>query len=239
MLNPRGRRTPGFRVTLAAAWIGFGLVLGSCSSIGGVSSSDVAASAATERTQPIATGQKYVMATHSFNVFIGPPRQRPANAPQRPSLGPGSAGPLAALAAERGKAGHEALAVQMIGGSTPMQHWNQGDGDDEKNIAKVALKRGGVDVFTKSPNARIPEEGIGRFGDLMIETNPNGRIPVQNSWSGWDGKGFAPSVGGAGAPTFTNQDRDTVDVATIDGWLTAQEAPEPMSGVRGDRVPLD
>lgn len=56
------------------------------------------------------------------------------------------------------------LAVQMIGGSTPMQHWNQGDGDDARNIAKVALKKGGVDVFTMSPNARMPEQGIDLFG---------------------------------------------------------------------------
>src|SRR4051812_13004760 len=61
-------------------------------------------------TAPIAKGQKIVMATHSFNVFVGP---------SRGGAGAGAApnpGPLAALAVERGKAGHETLAVQMIGG---------------------------------------------------------------------------------------------------------------------------
>jgi hypothetical protein len=154
------------------------------------------------------------MATHSFNVFVGPTRSRDANVAPTP-------GPLAALAAERGKAGHETLAVQMIGGSTPMQHWNQGDGDDSKNIAKVALNKGGVNVFTMSPNARMPEEGIDLFGDLVIKTNPTARILVQNSWSAWDGNGLTPSVGGTGRPTFSNDDHNKADVATIDGWLAS------------------
>jgi hypothetical protein len=171
----------------------------------------------TQSNAPITQGQKYVMATHSFNVFIGPTRSRDPNAEVKP-------GPLAALAAERGKVGHESVAVQMIGGSTPMQHWNQGDGDDSKNIAKVALKKGGVDVFTMSPNARMPEEGIDLFGDLVIQTNPNARILVQNSWSAWDGNGLTPSVGGTGRPTFANEEHNKADLATIDGWLASLEA---------------
>src|SRR5262245_43196414 len=90
------------RITFTAALLGLGLALGSCSWIEGRSGPDVAAAL---RTQPIAQGQKYVMATHSFNVFIGPPRQRAENAPARPSFAPGGLGPLAALAAERGKQG--------------------------------------------------------------------------------------------------------------------------------------
>ena len=170
-------------------------------------------------SKPIAQGQKYVMATHSFNVFIGPTRSREANAEVKP-------GPLAALAEERGKKGHENLAVQMIGGSTPMQHWNQGNGDDAKNIAKVALNKGGVDVFTMSPNARIPEEGIDLFGDLVIKTNPNARIMVQNSWSAWDGTGSTPSVGGTSNTSFTTDDHNKADIATIDKWLTSLEAKD-------------
>jgi len=168
------------------------------------------------QTQPITQGQKYVMATHSFNVFIGPTRSRDPNAEVKP-------GPLAALAAERGKVGHENLAVQMIGGSTPMQHWNQGDGDDSKNIAKVALHRGGVDVFTMSPNARMPEEGIDLFGDLVIKTNPNARIMVQNSWLSWDGTATTPSVGGSGSTTFNAEDHNKADIAMLDGWLKTGE----------------
>lgn len=153
-------------------------------------------------------GQKIVMATHSFNVFIGPNRRAQ-----------GDAGPLAKLAAETGKNGHEMLAVQMIGGSTPMQHWNQGNGDDTQNIAKVALKKGGVDVFTMSPNARMPEDGIDLFGDLVRETNPNARILVQASWSAWDGQGSTASVGGTGAPAgFTNADHNKATAEQLRAW---------------------
>jgi hypothetical protein len=182
--------------------------------LAGCSSSPNSSAAA---AKPITQGQKYVMATHSFNVFIGPTRSREANAETKP-------GPLAALAEERGKSGHANLAVQMIGGSTPMQHWNQGNGDDAKNIAKAALAKGGVDVFTMSPNARMPEEGIDLFGDLVIKTNPSARILVQNSWSAWDGNGTTPSVGGTRNVSFSTEDHNKADIATIDNWLAALEA---------------
>ena len=77
----------------------------------------------------IEDGQNYVMATHSFNIFIGPRTNR--------QTGSSSAGPLAALAKESGKMGHQNLAVQMIGGSTPMQHWNQGEGDEGTLFMKL------------------------------------------------------------------------------------------------------
>jgi hypothetical protein len=174
------------------------------------------AACATTSTQPIAAGQKYVMATHSFSVFIGPTRPRDASTPSTP-------GPLAALAAERGKAGHEALAIQMIGGSTPMQHWSQGDGDDTKNIAKAALKKGGVDVFTMSPNVTMPEPGVDLFGDFVIKTNPRARILVQNSWSSWDGTGTTPAVGGTGNKDFQAVDHDKATTADLDRWLAVLE----------------
>jgi hypothetical protein len=177
------------------------------------------AAATTEATKPITKGQRIVMATHSFNVFVGPSRSRDPGVTPTP-------GPLAALAAERGKAGHETLAVQMIGGSTPMQHWNQGNGDDTKNIAKTALNgnAGKVDVFTMSPNAKMPEEGIDLFGDLVIKTNPNARIMVQASWSAYDSKGTTASVGGSGGGDFKNDQRDNITTADLDKWIAGQEA---------------
>lgn len=189
-------------------------------SLGGLAAhAQTALATAQQATAPITTGQKIVMATHSFNVFVGPVRSRDPNVAPTP-------GPLAALAAESGKAGHETLAVQMIGGSTPMQHWKQGDGDDTKNIAKVALNSnaGKVDVFTMSPNAKMPEEGIDLFGDLVIKTNPNARIMVQASWSAYDGKGTTPSVGGTGGGTFNNAERDSITNADLDKWLGGKEA---------------
>jgi hypothetical protein len=210
-LGHKNAHFDAFKLAGAAALVAFVFALAACSAI---STKGTGATAA-----PITQGQKYVMATHSFNVFIGPTRSRDPNAEVKP-------GPLAALAAERGKVGHQNLAVQMIGGSTPMQHWSQGNGDDTKNIAKVALQKGGVDVFTMSPNARIPEEGIDLFGDLVIKTNPNARILVQNSWSAWDGTATTPSVGGTGKATFTNEDHNKADIPTIDGWLKGMEAKD-------------
>lgn len=181
--------------------------------------------ATSQQTAPITEGQKIVMATHSFNVFVGPSRR-----------GEPSPGPLAALAAESGKAGHETLAVQMIGGSTPMQHWNQGDGDDSKNIAKAALKAAGddLDVFTMSPNAIMPEDGIDLFGDYVIEHNPNARIMVQASWSAYDGQGSTPSVGGSGGGSFSNDQRDGIDMKTLDSWI---EGVSAYAGGRPDYMP--
>jgi hypothetical protein len=177
------------RATVAVAMLAFGAV----------------ATLQAQATAPITIGQKYFMATHSFNVFIGDRGAIP--------------GPLQVLAAEAGLERHENLGIQMIGGSTPMQHWNQGDGDDSQNLAKVALRAGGVDVFTMSPNAIMPEEGVDLFGDLMIETNPQGRIMVQNNWSSWDGNGTTAAVGGSGATSFANADRDKTTIEEIDGWL--------------------
>lgn len=179
----------------------------------GFFSAGSAPAAAQESTAAITTGQQYFMATHSFNVFIGPNRRT------------SEPGPLDLLAAEAGLEGHASLGIQMIGGSTPMQHWNQGNGDDGQNLAKVALRAGGVDVFTMSPNALMPEEGIDLFGDLMIETNPQGRILVQNSWSAWDGNGTTGSVGGTGAAGFTNEDHNSAAVETIQGWMDRLDAP--------------
>lgn len=169
----------------------------------------------------IEDGQTIVMATHSFNVFVGPTWTDRTFKTRK------NEGPLAALAMEAGKAGHETRAVQMIGGSTPRQHWNQGDRDETKNIAKVALSQGGVEVFTMSPNAIMPEVGIDLFGDRVIKTNPDARILVQNSWSGWDGNGRTPSVGGDPSRiSFVNEDRNDTTEEMIDGWIASLHAPE-------------
>jgi hypothetical protein len=218
--NPRRRR---FTALAGAALLAL--------SLGAANAAYTQPRASAAAPAPIAKGQKIVMATHSFNVFVGPGRVAPAApaagaTPTATGPTPAAApqinpGPLAALAAERGKAGHETLAVQMIGGSTPMQHWKQGDGDDAKNIAKAALVKGGpaVDVFTMSPNAIMPEPGIDLFGAFVIKTNPNARIMVQNSWSSWDGTGTTPAVGGTGNAAFTAASHDQATPADLDRWM--------------------
>lgn len=190
-----------------------------------------------EPDQAIAEGQKYVMATHSFSVFIGPNTWR-----STVDASNADAGPLARLAAERNKRGHEAVAVQMIGGSTPMQHWTQGDGNDAANIAKAALRNGGIDVLTLSPNRTIPEQGIDLFGNFVIETNPNARILAQNSWMAWDGKGstLRSAEADPDRASFSNDDRNQVDIATIDNWLTELEAKGGyLEALRGQLAGID
>lgn len=80
--------------------------------------------------------------------------------------------------------GHQWAGRQSIGGSRVMQHW---DLPDEKNIAKTALRAGGVDVLTMAPNWIVPDEAIDRFVDLGLEKNPQLRAFVQVSWYPWDG----------------------------------------------------
>lgn len=164
--------------------------------------------------RPYMVGQSYFMATHSFNVFVGPDRRT------------GAPGPLDLLAQEAllGER-HRSAGIQMIGGSTPMQHWNQGDGNDTENVAKVALRNGGIDVMTISPNAVIPEEGIDLFAELLMETNPTARLLVQHSWSPWDGNGSTPGVGGTGDADFDLEDHDRADMETIQGWIDEAHAP--------------
>jgi hypothetical protein len=222
MFQESGRkasRFTAFKAAGSAAMLAIAIAVSGCSTA--PATDGASATTSVSATKPITKGQKIVMATHSFNVFVGPTR-----ASARVPGSVDSPGPLAALAAERGKGGHETLGVQMIGGSTPMQHWNQGDGDDSKNIAKAALTAGGanVDVFTMSPNAKMPEDGIDHFGDFVIAHNPNARIMVQNSWSAYDGHGSTPSVGGSGGGDFKNADRDNTTLAEVDGWLKSQNA---------------
>lgn len=244
-----------------------------------------ALSQAQNATAPITRGQKIVMATHSFNVFISTPGARtpiagpgcaaPPNpnaaaaaaaaarggaartaAPAAAAAGAGRApnpaqaerqaarqaaaaatraaappGPqvplLTQLTNEKGLTGQEFLAVQMIGGSTPKQHWDQGAGNDCNNIAKAALATSGdkVDVFTMSPNAIMPEPAIDQFGDFVIAHNKNARIMVQNSWGAYDGHGSTPSVGGTGGGAFVNADRDKATLAEVQGWERTLAAP--------------
>ncbi len=226
-------------------------VLSTAPALGAAAKTAPAAASSSAATHPITRGQKIVMATHSFNVFISTDPDRPA--PQRtqavtpgggavPAAAPGRGGAPAAAPAvaappgvplltkltnERHLTGQEFLAVQMIGGSTPMQHWNEGNGDDSKNRAKAALLKGGdkVDVFTMSPNAIMPEEGIDHFGDFVIAHNKNARIMVQNSWGAYDGHGSTPSVGGTGGGSFTNADRDKATLQDVTGWIDALNAP--------------
>lgn len=165
-----------------------------------------------EPAGPVETGQKIVMTTHSFAVFIGPEQADPR--PNSQSITSfRSPGLLARLAQERGKAGHEMLAMQMIGGSSPMQHWLHGGRNDAKHPVKSVLMKGGVDVFILTPG-RLPDEGIDLFGDYLARTNPQARMMAQASWAAYDGQG----AGG-----FANADRDATTIEQLETWLAGDD----------------
>jgi hypothetical protein len=77
---------------------------------------------------------------------------------------------------------HKLVGLQSLGASKTAQHWNL---PEEKNKAKQALKKGGVDVLVMSP-IQFPDAGIDNFVKLGLEANPDMRFVVQISWGGWD-----------------------------------------------------
>ena len=113
----------------------------------------------TTAVAPITEGQKVYFVGHSFHMFI--------------------VRPLITLAKEAGIKGHWAEGWDMIGGSTPMQHWERG-GDE--NEVKKALATGKVEVLTLASNVVVPEPAIDLFADLAVEHNPNVRVLAQHSW---------------------------------------------------------
>ena len=151
---------------------------------------------------PIEIGQRVFYAGHSFHMFIAGGRD-------------GSEGPIAKLAREAGFDTHATVGRDMIGGSTPMQHWNQGT--EETNPIKVALRAGDVDVLTLAGNARIPEEGIDKFADLAIEHNPDVRVLVQMSWGTFDGLGREMNPADRDLTTFE-------DLARMRSWVEPYQA---------------
>jgi hypothetical protein len=114
------------------------------------------------------TGLKIYFVGHSFHMFI--------------------IRPLISLAKEAGIKGHWAEGWDMIGGSTPMQHWERkretlGEGSDGgDNEVKAAIRAGGLDVLTLASNVIVPEPAIDLFADLAVEHNPGVRVMVQHSW---------------------------------------------------------
>ncbi len=86
--------------------------------------------------------------------------------------------------AEAAGIGYQDAGRQMIGGSRTLQHWEV---EDDKNLAKTALREGSVDVLTLSPHMILPDEGIDNFTKLGLEKNPKLRVLVQASWPAKDG----------------------------------------------------
>jgi hypothetical protein len=101
---------------------------------------------------------------HSFHMFV-PPR-------------------IAQMVKAAAIKEYQQAGSQGLGGSRVLQHW---DLPEEKNQAKKALEKGGVDIFTMAPHVKIPDEGIDRFVELGLKHNPKMRFLVQESWVPGDG----------------------------------------------------
>ncbi len=143
------------------------------------------AAAQEPKAQADVAGQRVFVTGHSFHAWIGAPLNE---------------------VAKSAKIGdHKEAGRQMIGGSRVIQHW---DLAEDKNEAKKALRKGQVDVLTMSPHTKMPDEGIDKFTDLLLEHNPKGRVYVQASWYPWD-------VPGKGNQNFTNADRDTAKASDL------------------------
>jgi hypothetical protein len=136
--------------------------------------------------------------------------------------------PLISLAKEAGIKGHWAEGWDMIGGSTPMQHWERG-GDD--NEVKKALKTGKIKVLTLASNVVMPEPAIDLFADMAVEYNPSVRVMLQHSWgdpttnaimAGRHGTSGGRDL--ATAADATNEDRDRVTAQDLAGYRAGKEA---------------
>jgi hypothetical protein len=146
---------------------------------------------------PLPAGLRVYFVGHSFHMFI--------------------VRPLIYLAREVGITGHWAEGWDMIGGSTPSQHWQQG-GDD--NDVKQALRTGRVQVLTLAANVIVPDPAIDLFADLARAHNPDVRVMVQHSW-GDSATGAIMQARHRGAPEPdpatipSNEDRDLAGGADL------------------------
>ena len=100
---------------------------------------------------------------HSFHMFV----------PSRVGL----------TAKAAGVKEYQLAGTQGIGGSRVIQHWDKDKGD---NLARKALTKGDVDVFTMAPHLKLPDEGIDRFVELGLQHNAKMRFLVQQSWVPFD-----------------------------------------------------
>lgn len=137
-------------------------------------------------------GQRVFVCGHSFHVYIHQS--------------------LPKLAGEAGIK-HQAVGVQMLGASEVHQHWDLARG----NKVKPALSAGLVDVLTLSPAWRMPDKAIDLFVELGLSKNPNLRVILQQSWSGYDGAEPPARI-------KDNSERDRKTVADLKPRLDAQRA---------------
>lgn len=123
----------------------------------------LAFTAAVLAQQPMPTGLKVQWVGHSFHAFL-------------PS-------PIAKLAAEAKIQGHVNLGMDMLGGSTPCEHWNRaypeakvtsgwmgggmGNTPGGQPLRKV-IEEGAADVLTLATQVTMPEPCIAKFVERAV-----------------------------------------------------------------------
>ena len=117
---------------------------------------------------PLSAGQRVVLVANRFSDFL---------------VAESPTGRLAALASEAELQGQAVVAVQAEAAATPLDHWAAPGRQASSSAARAALAAGGVDVLMLSLGPNGPDDGVDRFADLMIATNMQGRILVQDTWS--------------------------------------------------------
>ncbi len=141
-------------------------------------------------TAPLAlagdSGKRVASAGHSFHFHV-------------PAM-------LEEIAKSAGFPDHQIAGKSMIGGSTSIQHWNK-----QPNPIKEALQAGHVDLLTLTP-IYLPDEGVEKFAELGLKTNPDFKVTVQEFWLPFDE--YQPAYYNAPkipTPTTVDHNAATVD----------------------------
>ncbi|MES2658957.1 MAG: hypothetical protein V4689_10080 [Verrucomicrobiota bacterium] len=113
---------------------------------------------------------------------------------------------LEEVAKSGGFPAHQAVGKSMIGGSKSIQHWSQ-----QPNGIKDALQVGRVDVLTLTP-IYLPDEGVEKFAELGLKSNPDFKVTVQEFWLPFDE--YQPSY--YNAPTIPTPLTVDHDAATVE-----------------------
>lgn len=106
------------------------------------------------------TGKRVFSAGHSFHFHV-------------PAM-------LEEVAKSAGFPDHRIAGKSMIGGSQSIRHWNQ-----QPNSIKAALQDGHVDVLTLTP-IYLPDEGVEKFAEFGLKSNPGFKVTVQEFWLPFD-----------------------------------------------------
>lgn len=113
---------------------------------------------------------------------------------------------LEEIAKSGGFPDHQIVGKSMIGGSKTIQHWDQ-----QPNNVKDALQTGRVDVLTLTP-VYLPDEGVEKFAEFGLKSNPDFKVTVQEFWLPYDE--YQPAYYNAPkipSPTVVDHNAATVD----------------------------